>query len=315
MTSLRLSLAGKLALGFGLALTILIIVGAVTYRDTVRLVQVTGARAKARQFLWDLEQIVSQERNAEREELGYVITGDEARLAEFRKSVAAISPALSALARADASQAEKIAALDPMVEAKLHELESVVEARQKQGLDAGLAAARATSASQTMDQVRAVVDEIKAAEGKVLAGHAAEASATATRTFLTIGFGTLFALLLVSGAGVAITRGITVPVHQLGAVAESIAAGNLDARADVRGHDEIAELAGAFNRMAEALQSQNRTLRDSGAAITDGVRVITAGSEILLTRSAEQSNLTDSSTVALRRVRDGVEAVFKPPRR
>src|SRR5258707_8784690 len=128
---LRLSLSRKLALAFGLALVILIVIGSVAYRDTIRLVEVTGARAKARQFLWDLEQVASHERNAEREELGYLITGDDPRLAAFQKSVDSLAPALRTLATADPSQAAKLSALDRLMALKVQELEHVVETRQK----------------------------------------------------------------------------------------------------------------------------------------------------------------------------------------
>ncbi len=68
----------------------------------------------------------------------------------------------------------------------------------------------------------------------------------------------LSALAIVVGIllGIALAR----PISALADVARRIEDGDLEARADARGEDEVARLAGAFNEMTERLIAANRTL-------------------------------------------------------
>lgn len=65
------------------------------------------------------------------------------------------------------------------------------------------------------------------------------------------------ALLLLLGVVVwFVTARVTEPVRETALVAQALAAGNLDRRLAVRGSDDLATLAAAFNEMAESLQRQ-----------------------------------------------------------
>jgi methyl-accepting chemotaxis protein len=307
----RGSVASKLRAGFGLGLLILIAIGSVSFYDTKRLVEVTAARAQARQFLWDLEQVISNLRGAENEQRGYLLTGDPAHLAAFRKSSETVDKLLGDLVKREPALRDRVAALRPLVAANLTELQHGIDVRDRSGLQAAIADARASHADETMDQIRAAAKSIADAESAVLAQRAAIVTATARRTFLTIGVGTLLALIVLSMASIIIARGITGPVDELVAGAERIGRGELSARIDVRTNDEIADLGAAFNRMAESLDRQSRALTDSGSALTGGISVMTEGSGMLLTRSREQSELAERSSRSLSQVRDGIESIFR----
>jgi signal transduction histidine kinase len=64
----------------------------------------------------------------------------------------------------------------------------------------------------------------------------------------------IYAGLTSLSLGFFVSRGITERVQQIGGAAQQVAAGDLAARLDVNGNDEIAQLAAAFNTMAGALQ-------------------------------------------------------------
>ncbi|MEV5827137.1 HAMP domain-containing sensor histidine kinase [Spirillospora sp. NPDC052242] len=82
------------------------------------------------------------------------------------------------------------------------------------------------------------------------------------------------ALLIADGAAVACalvlaflaTRGVLRPVRRLGAAARALGEGDLDTRVDVRGRDELADLARTFNGTAEALERTVTELRAMDAA-------------------------------------------------
>jgi two-component system, NtrC family, nitrogen regulation sensor histidine kinase NtrY len=68
--------------------------------------------------------------------------------------------------------------------------------------------------------------------------------------------GILLAILLSSWAAARVTY----PVEQLAGAAQEVAAGNWNARVEVRGNDELAQLANSFNRMTTELLGQRERL-------------------------------------------------------
>jgi signal transduction histidine kinase len=70
------------------------------------------------------------------------------------------------------------------------------------------------------------------------------------------GGGIILAILLSSWAAARVTR----PVERLARAAQSVAAGHWDTRVEVRGGDEVAQLAESFNRMTAELAAQRERL-------------------------------------------------------
>lgn len=56
----------------------------------------------------------------------------------------------------------------------------------------------------------------------------------------------------------ALARSITIPLRKLGEAVKAIEKGNLGQQVDVKSEDEIGHLARIFNRMSEALATNNR---------------------------------------------------------
>ncbi|WP_235432383.1 MtrAB system histidine kinase MtrB [Nostocoides japonicum] len=81
---------------------------------------------------------------------------------------------------------------------------------------------------------------------------------TATLQHISRSFsvGGLILVLLVGAIAWVVARQVVVPVRRASAVAERLAAGNLNERMPARGHDELALLAKSFNAMADSLQTQ-----------------------------------------------------------
>ncbi len=71
-----------------------------------------------------------------------------------------------------------------------------------------------------------------------------------SKTIITSALLVLFATMI---AAYFITERTTEPLRQMSSAARSFAAGNFDSRVKVSGNDEVAELAEAFNQMAESL--------------------------------------------------------------
>ncbi len=80
----------------------------------------------------------------------------------------------------------------------------------------------------------------------------AEALRTTRDAFLLAAGGATFMAVVV---GLLVSRGLSAPLRQLTAVAGQMSGGDLSIRAPLRGKDEIGQLAGQFNLMAERLEA------------------------------------------------------------
>jgi len=82
------------------------------------------------------------------------------------------------------------------------------------------------------------------------------------QSLMITGLITGLGLLLLLAAGIVAAGSIARPIEHLTETARRIAAGDLAARAMITGKDEISELAGAFNRMANRIQQSHENLEE-----------------------------------------------------
>ena len=86
--------------------------------------------------------------------------------------------------------------------------------------------------------------------------------ATAWRALLpSLVFAALIALAVSAVAALWLSRSIARPLRQITEASRAMAQGDYEQSIPVRGHDEVAELARAFNRMAREVARSNRALR------------------------------------------------------
>jgi methyl-accepting chemotaxis protein len=111
-------------------------------------------------------------------------------------------------------------------------------------------------------------------------------------------------------ATIALSRDVTRPLHDLRSVASEMANGNFDVAPRVFADDEVGHLAHSFGETRSNLRRLLGRVGGSGTTITDGVRIITGGTEMLLERSREQSSLTERSSAAVENVRAGTRSAL-----
>ena len=93
-----------------------------------------------------------------------------------------------------------------------------------------------------------------------------EALALTVRTLAILGGVIVVALLAAGALGLLAVRQIVRPIQSLSTVAQAIQAGDLSQQAAVVRHDEIGDLAGAFNSMTAQLQTTLEDLERRRAA-------------------------------------------------
>ncbi|HKR66836.1 MAG TPA: methyl-accepting chemotaxis protein [Thermoanaerobaculia bacterium] len=113
-----------------------------------------------------------------------------------------------------------------------------------------------------------------------------------------------------SAATVVLSRDVTLPLRELRSLAREMAEGNFDVAPRVFADDEVGQLAHSFGETRSNLRRLLGRVGGSGTTITDGVRVITDGTGLLLSRSRDQSELTESSSMSVENVRGGISSVL-----
>jgi methyl-accepting chemotaxis protein len=306
-----LPLRVKLALGFGTGLVVLIIIAATALYDSTRLTEATASRATARQFLWNLEQLLSVTRSAEDQTRGFLLTGDERFVDDLHSDVARIPAIFNDLEKGVPSQREAIRSLRPLAEAKISSLEQLVATRRKDGLQPVLARMAGGASDVQLSALRNAIGQIRDEEQRVLAARAEDARLAAMRTRVTIISGTIAAAVIMLIVAFLISRGITRRVDELVLASERVGSGDLSFRVKAGSNDEIGLLGMSFNHMAAALESQNQAIGESGTTIAERVRVLSQGSETLLDRARTQATLTREATTATDTVRSGIETIVR----
>jgi methyl-accepting chemotaxis protein len=121
----------------------------------------------------------------------------------------------------------------------------------------------------------------------------------------------MLTMLLFGAATLILSRDITRPLHRLRAFAGEMAGGNFDVAPHVFSDDEVGQLADSFGGTRANLRRLLGRVGGSGTTITEGVRVIRGGTEMLVNRSREQSQLTQSSSNSVENVRGGIGSILE----
>jgi methyl-accepting chemotaxis protein len=249
----------KISVGFGLTLTIFLVVGIVSYRSVTQQVEAADWVAHTREVQNQLTQLLSNLQDAETGQRGYLITGVDSYLAPFTSGSTRAEETRKDLARLvsdNPKQEARAKGLAPLIAEKIAELQQTVDVRRSRDFAAAQSIVLSDQGKKAMDAIRALLQEMNSEEEILLKKRADAAQADAGNAKSTIVFGTLAALVLAGLAGVLITRNIAGPLKDLTGVAERITVGDLNSTVTVNERrDEVGVLARAFERMTRSLRT------------------------------------------------------------
>jgi PAS domain S-box-containing protein len=279
----RHSLTTKIALGFGLALMLLLVISVVAYRDTRTLIDVNRRVFHAQEVLVTLERVLSELKDAETGQRGYLITGEERYLEPYHAARNTVEGTIQHLRRLTAEtpdQHQRLAALEPLVTRKLAELQETIDVRARAGFAAAAQVVRTDRGEQLMDNVRTVVQDMVSAEQLLLRQRRQTAEADAHATLSTIAYGDVLAFVVVALAGYTASRDLTKRQQAEQALAA------LNAELEQRVEDRTQ----ALQRSEEAERAQREFLQVTLASIGDAVIVTNPQGEVtFLNRVAEEA--------------------------
>jgi methyl-accepting chemotaxis protein len=249
----------KIGAGFGLALAIFVIVGAVSYRSTTELIEAAEQRTHTYEVLSRLAETESLAGDAQNGVRGYAITGEERYLEPYQVALVRIDKVIQEIRKLtedNPRQQRRLDALEPLVKSRLNFAKEEVDTIRAKGPEAGIQLVKTGKGRTLTNEIRKVMGQMESEEKDLLKQRAEAAQADAQNAQRTIVLGTLAALMLAALAGFMLTRDIARPLQELTAVAERITVGDLSVNvpADTRS-DEVGVLARTFDRMTQSLRA------------------------------------------------------------
>lgn len=198
----------KVAIAFGVAAVTLVAVGALSYRRMRQTEQDEKWVAHTYAVRDELQALAGDLMAAESAQSGYTITGDENYLAACREALANVrhdAEEARSLTTDNPAQQIRLWKLKPLIAAHLADLQHAIDVRQNTAQTAG-AEMQAGAKKQAMAQIRLIIAQMIAEEGRLLAARTAAADASSRRTKIIIVLGDVMAFLFLFVAGLIVYR-------------------------------------------------------------------------------------------------------------
>jgi signal transduction histidine kinase/ActR/RegA family two-component response regulator len=199
----------RLALMFAIALGLLAIIVIVSYQTTERFVAASEETAATSRLLLELERTLSTMRDLETGQQGYLITGDETYLKPYADALVRIrtdGDRLLALAAHRPSDAVRVAAIQRQINVKLNDLQSAIQARRQQGLEAARRISLTGRGKVAMDSLRKTIGDLEAEREAELRAQTAASSEGARSALANVIELALLAFLLLVFSCVLVVR-------------------------------------------------------------------------------------------------------------
>lgn len=304
----------RLAAGFAVPLALMAGIGAVSFTNTQHLVKTSDMVEHTHEVLGSTDGILSSLKDAETGQRGYLITGVDAYLAPYTAAQTDVQTHIDAVRKLtsdNAAQQGRIGDLEPLVAAKFAEMQETIDVRDDDGFEAAQAIVVSDKGKVVMDQIRALLDEIRGDEEALLVDRAAAADTAAATTKTVVLGGTVAAIVIVLLLAAFLTRGITRPINVLTARLRDIADGDgdLTQRVDQSRRDEIGALATVFNRFVGNIASLVRQIGETATTSSAAAHELSAITSEMTRQSAEAAEQAMTAAAAAEQVSANVQTV------
>jgi diguanylate cyclase (GGDEF)-like protein len=232
-----------------------------------------SGRLHAREFLLQIGLVLSELREAESAQRGYLLTGADnylAPVADLWQSIPGRLKDLNLPAKGVSQLQNRVTQLEGLATEKLQELQQTIALRRDQGFEAANQVVMTNRGKQLMDRASEVVNQIKAVQRTEIDRRGVELEEIHNRLIIGLVFGSLAVaacILLTNGL---IVRSLRRPLEELKKGISRIAAGDLTQDIDVGGKDELNQLARAFNVMMADLRSERASRQQAEEEVARG---------------------------------------------
>jgi methyl-accepting chemotaxis protein len=288
----------KLAVGFGLSIVMLLLVGGLGYRSIDSLIENNARVAHSHAVLEKVGVMLSVMKDAETGQRGFMLTGNPEFLEPYESGTKAFAVELANLRRLTVDnprQQVRLDEIEKVANAKLGELKAALDERHTNGVDSAIKIISAGRGKRHMDELRRLTAQVDQEERLLLDERSASAEAGARAAKLGVIAGGALALLLVSITALLITRTLGA---QLGSAATLIRTSSAElqaaatqqasgSREQLSSTTEVAttmrELLATSRQITESAQRVTRVAEEmlsgakSGAATMSGAQTAIGG--------------------------------------
>ncbi len=288
----------KVGAGFAVAAIALAVIAVTGYRSAKSLIANDELVERTQQVRRQIAEVLTQMDNAETGQRGYVITAQDSFLAPYTAGTAAVKSVVEELRRLTSDNPNQQARLDrlqPLIQRKLDELQSVIDTRKASGLEAAATTVSAGEGKRTMDDVRSILDDMDREEVTLLDTRRHEAESSTELTTIVIEWGSGLAIALTILVGWLITSSLSKQVgtavrHIQSSSTELQAAANQQAsgsREQSTAMTEIAttisELLATSRQIAESAQRVSQIAGQTAGSARAGDATVGKGNEAIAT--------------------------------
>jgi methyl-accepting chemotaxis protein len=280
----------KLAAGYGMAGLIFLVVAVVAFRTTSALIENNDAATHSYEARAAFERLLSDAKDAEDGQRGYLLTGDDTYLEPYRSAQTALTTDLDALHRlvaGDSAQQNALAAMEQTLTAKLAELAQTINLRRTGGLDAALKIVTNNTGKTLMDHLRALVAQEDQRETELLQQRAAQVNSSAQWTLAIILWGAVAGLMAIAAIGWLITTSLT---RQVGSAVGHV-------------QSSSSELQAAANQQATGSREQATSMSEITTTITE----LLASSRQIAESAQRVAQIAEQTASSARSGKDGVD--------
>ena len=250
------SVGRRLLAGFGLSALTLVVIALVSYRSSTTLIENDSLVAHGHQVRAELADLLSEMKDAETGQRGFLLTGSDAYLEPYQAALRLVKASQADLIKLTSDnprQQRRLAEIAPLIDTKLAELKETIDLRRSQGLDAALKIVLTNAGKAAMDQIRAVVGEADQEEIDLLRQRAEAANATAETTTAVTVWGGAIGTILVALIGWYVTTSLA---QQIGGAVGLV-------------QSSSSELQAAANQQAVGAKEQSTSMTEISTTITE----------------------------------------------
>ena len=187
--------------GFGLASAILVAVGVVSYRSITKLVETSNQAAQTQKVL-GVEDVLFRLKDAETEQLGYIITGQERYLETYRAAIRVVDIEIKELRKLIADnpkQQRQLDILESLTARKIVELNQTIDLRKNKGFSAVAQVLLTDQRKNLMDELYSCLREIENKQKELSKQRSQAAASRAQSTIFIFSSGIFLNLFILAG--------------------------------------------------------------------------------------------------------------------
>lgn len=207
-----LSIERRILSGFSLVFVGILIISAVSYRNTSVLITNSNLDARSHELVQLLANIDVAMNEAEDAHRRYLVTGEQAYLEAYTKVVdqkPTFVEYLRDLTQGSPEQQQRVVTLDQLMDRQLRAEASAIAQLKQHGFEAAMKLALEGAAKQELRAIHHIITELDSFERHTLNRRVLESAAGTTNTIVLLGIGALLQLVLLASVYYLIRHDIT----------------------------------------------------------------------------------------------------------